>query len=482
MGTTFKHVTKQWSGDGLSVDDERPRHSVAAEDVFDDPSILRELNEATASLAVRRNAERGELVPARLPPVDAFDFAAACRADEFEESGSDNDSEEAHRAKSLAHRLGPPGHDRSPKRRWWSFVAARNRREGFDAVEWRNPPSYSNARSGSRRALFWGVCASLSIIIAAPVVFGSFRPSDETAPAPAGDIRNNDQKNASLVDQGAADDDLTVETEVVAELRSNKTVVVRNQPVAAAIIAPATTAFAAPLVRDTTRDIDGEPEPPAAEPKTLAVLEATNLGSSVPAPLRTDNGEPVTPPAPVADRDTEDFTLMAQSQLSATADPSQAEVLEKTSGEIVPAAAEPGLSPLSDEQIDRLLSRGEDLLRNGDIASARLLFLRVAAAGDRRGAKAVGMTYDPNVHVRLPIVGLAADPEQAQFWYGKAGTDLSYTIDLAPAQASAGTAESAEDEALRQWNDACARKYQSFEASTGLYTGRSGTKRRCQLP
>jgi hypothetical protein len=173
---------------------------------------------------------------------------------------------------------------------------------------------------------------------------------------------------------------------------------------------------------------------------------------------------------------------MAQSELSAKTDPSQLEVVEEPVGEPLRVAEEPALSPLSQEQIDQLLARGEELLRTGDIASARLLFLHVAAAGDRRGAKAVGMTYDPKVYARLPVMGLTPDLEQAQLWYGKAGGDLSYTIDLALPAGSVSAAESTEEAELEQWNAACAQKYKSFEPSTGLFTANSGAKRRCQLP
>jgi hypothetical protein len=488
MGTTFKYAPKQRSGEiseGPSVDEEPPGHAVAAEDVFDDPSILRELDEATASLAVRRDAEPASRLPARLPPVDAFDFEAACRVEDFEGFHEANDFEEAHRAKSLAHRLGPPAPDLGPKRRWWRFAIARKPLEDQGDAGWL-PPPYGRAPRSGRRAAFWGVCASLAIIIAAPIVFGNFRPLNEPLPAAVGEIADNDEVNAGFVDQ-VGEHEPAVANEAATDPQSTKTVVIRNHPAVAAIIAPATTAFAAPLIRSTANeigpDVDEGFELFAAEPDTVAGLKVTNPDSSVPALQPIDTDQPVSPPPkPTANPDNEDFTQMAQSRLSARADPSQTEVLEKTPGESIAAFSEPGSSPLSGAQIDRLLSRGEGLLRSGDIASARLLFLHVAAAGDRRGAKAVGMTFDPKIYAHLPVMGLTPDIEQAQLWYGKAGSDLSYTIDLTSPAIAAQAAESPEEDALRQWNAACARKYLSFDPSTGLYTGRSGTKRRCQLP
>jgi hypothetical protein len=77
----------------------------------------------------------------------------------------------------------------------------------------------------------------------------------------------------------------------------------------------------------------------------------------------------------------------------------------------------PGLPGSS---IEGLLARGHELLQQGDIASARLLFRRVVAMGDSRGAKGMGMTYDPKVYQGLPVAGMSGDAEQAEIWYRKA--------------------------------------------------------------
>lgn len=485
MGTTFKYAPGRWSTEdgNSSPGGKRPTDSVAAEDIFDDPNILSELNEANASLAARHDSAPQRFVPARLPPVDAFDLDEACRT---------SDSEEAHRAKSLAHRLGPPSHDPSPKRSRWRFNKARKPQEDPGDTEWPTPP-YSKAPRASRRAFFWGFCTSLAIVVAAPVVFGIVGPPrDESAPAPLGDIRN-DNGRAGI---GLAAQSAPATGTAATDRSSNETVVIRNQPAAAAIVAPATTAFAAPLVRPPAPaggsaigerpDVGEQTELSAPAPSPVPVTDSDNP-SPAPQPIdtRAELPEPAPEPEPATLPDDGDFTQMAQSQLSARTDPAQMEVVEEpVVGERLPVAEteQPASSSLSLEQIDQLLARGEELLRSGDIASARLLFLHVAAAGDRRGAKAVGMTYDPKVFARLPVMGITPDLEQAQLWYGKAGGDLSYTIDLASPAGAVSAAESTEGAELEQWNAACARKYKSFEPSTGLYTAISGAKRRCQLP
>jgi hypothetical protein len=87
--------------------------------------------------------------------------------------------------------------------------------------------------------------------------------------------------------------------------------------------------------------------------------------------------------------------------------------------------------------VEGLLNRGHELLLQGDIATARLLFRRVVAMGDSRGAKGMGMTYDPKVYVKLPVAGLAPDPALAEAWYLKA-KELS-EVKPAPDATATGT-------------------------------------------
>ena len=64
--------------------------------------------------------------------------------------------------------------------------------------------------------------------------------------------------------------------------------------------------------------------------------------------------------------------------------------------------------------------RSEELIAQGDIASARLMLTRAAEAGDARAALALGATYDADVLRKLGVLGVAADAAQARAWYAKA--------------------------------------------------------------
>jgi hypothetical protein len=154
-------------------------------------------------------------------------------------------------------------------------------------------------------------------------------------------------------------------------------------------------------------------------------------------------------------------------------------------GEIADAGL-PVISPLPEAEIERLLERGEEFLRRADIVSARLLLLRAVAAGDRRAAKGVGMTYDPRVYESLSVKGPTADREVAETWYRKAGNAV-FAPDLIPSdELPAQAADASSAEALQagspEWTAACARKYRTFVPSTGMYVARSGAKVQCQLP
>ena len=66
-----------------------------------------------------------------------------------------------------------------------------------------------------------------------------------------------------------------------------------------------------------------------------------------------------------------------------------------------------------------LIGKGDVLLTNGDIASARLFYERALKDGDPRAATALGRSYDPVVYEQLKVHGVLPDPNRAVEWYRK---------------------------------------------------------------
>ena len=69
-----------------------------------------------------------------------------------------------------------------------------------------------------------------------------------------------------------------------------------------------------------------------------------------------------------------------------------------------------------------LMARGMALIREGDIAAARLFFERAAAQGDGKAMLALGRTYDPLELRELGVLGLKGDPQKALEWYRSAAS------------------------------------------------------------
>ena len=86
----------------------------------------------------------------------------------------------------------------------------------------------------------------------------------------------------------------------------------------------------------------------------------------------------------------------------------------------LPPADAAAPQPLAPDEIAGLLKRGEEFLRTGDIASARLLLRRAANAGNADAALALGGTYDGAVLAKLGVLGFARNADQARLWYQKA--------------------------------------------------------------
>ena len=71
-------------------------------------------------------------------------------------------------------------------------------------------------------------------------------------------------------------------------------------------------------------------------------------------------------------------------------------------------------------ELDRLIAKGEAILRASDLATARLYFRRAAEAGDMRGALGMARSFDSEVLKELRLFGVRADASQAQEWYARA--------------------------------------------------------------
>jgi hypothetical protein len=104
-----------------------------------------------------------------------------------------------------------------------------------------------------------------------------------------------------------------------------------------------------------------------------------------------------------------------------------------------PGPLRPKMTPLEPDAIANLIRRGEQLLRTGDIASARLLLRRAAEAGSATAALGVGATFDPAVLRQMGVLGFAPNVGQARHWYERAvelgSTEAARRIERLPAQA-----------------------------------------------
>jgi hypothetical protein len=84
-------------------------------------------------------------------------------------------------------------------------------------------------------------------------------------------------------------------------------------------------------------------------------------------------------------------------------------------------AVQPVAIPSLDaEELATLMRRGEEYLKTGDIAAARLVLRRAANAGHAQAALALGATFDPVILAELGVLGFPPDPAQARSWYDKA--------------------------------------------------------------
>jgi hypothetical protein len=68
-------------------------------------------------------------------------------------------------------------------------------------------------------------------------------------------------------------------------------------------------------------------------------------------------------------------------------------------------------------EITQMMNKGAELMANGDVAAARLMYQRAAETGEAAAAFALAETYDPLV---LAKGGIPPNVERARTWYAKA--------------------------------------------------------------
>jgi TPR repeat protein len=113
--------------------------------------------------------------------------------------------------------------------------------------------------------------------------------------------------------------------------------------------------------------------------------------------------------------DRKDSVPSAATALAATA--LAATPLAATSLPTTPPVTMPSLDP---EELATLVRRGEEFLKIGDIAAARLVLRRAANAGHPQAALTMGATFDPVILAELGVLGFPPDLAQARSWYDKA--------------------------------------------------------------
>lgn len=137
---------------------------------------------------------------------------------------------------------------------------------------------------------------------------------------------------------------------------------------------------------------------PVVMPAETAAPDSKGPVSPAPSPyVRADSAPSAAPPAP-----------------SANASSRPGDAAERTTVPPVPAVQLPSA------EINAVLMQGDDAFRNGDLASARLLYRRVYDANDGRGALGIGASYDPVFLRRYHLWTRYANLEEARIWYLRA--------------------------------------------------------------
>jgi len=192
---------------------------------------------------------------------------------------------------------------------------------------------------------------------------------------------------------------------------------------------------------------DAPPPPATVPPGTVAprAADAASVAPPATAPTPTEQALASQPPVPSAPPMSPVGTTDAASP-PAAAPPGG---VVPRSADVSPSAAAPALAPAIQQPppakpspaATALLTRGDELIAIGDVATARIVYERAAGLKSGRGATSTGRTYDPRFLRQIGAVGVVPDPEAAASWYRKGAamgdeTAASLLGDLGSSKAS----------------------------------------------
>ena len=125
-----------------------------------------------------------------------------------------------------------------------------------------------------------------------------------------------------------------------------------------------------------------------------------------------------TSPPPAAQPPAATPAMPATTEPAPTTDAAPAQPIAPAASPRAPQS--PAVTPLSSTETAVLVSRGDDFLKAGDIASARLYYERAADAGNGSAALRLGATFDPGFLASAGVRGTLGDPARAASWYTRA--------------------------------------------------------------
>lgn len=119
--------------------------------------------------------------------------------------------------------------------------------------------------------------------------------------------------------------------------------------------------------------------------------------------------------APAADNPASQSGTVPVAAASTTSVARQTEARQVTAAE--QQAPLPALSPA---EVKALLTRGTNLLEEGDVAGARLLLEYAAQRGSKEAMVKLAQSYDPDHLLKLAVHGVQPDAELSAHWYRRA--------------------------------------------------------------